>query len=892
MRRPFKIILVSLGILSGLFVSGLLYLAQAKPELWLNAFTLRWASLHLLEPLGVKLSFDTLDLSFERDDFWQRHVRLSTEGFHFHNEAIDLDLGSLAATFSFDLHPKHLAVTKFGPLVAKGLRMQLRLPEEPPAQLPATAADTAASDQAFWRNILWVGPFTVDSQQLVLQSGKNFARLGPSELQVQTPLPQHFQIQGKLSQGGALWDGQTVRVPQLDLTTELVWDGHKAQLLRFGPLTAEHMEADLHTPPSDPQASNSSWTFADIYQLIEQVELKPITLDFSRLSYKEPKSPLQGGAVRLTLEHPQSQQWLARALGQKLQGLPVRDFRVDLATTLADPSLASWSLKLSGSAQSLAWGRLLLDGSLQKKAQSSQFAVQARTQGKPQQFHVKAEGFTRESQFEIRWAGGAKGLHASLPSLELSPCLWSGRWQGSPLDALSMQIACQLKAERQVFAEESTSPVPLPKSFAFSLNGPLRLTQIQKNPLLDTEIVLTMPRFGDSLYQIGGNLRAKAKGPLQDLSERSLISVEGEAQAEVPSFQKLVNALKHSPWEVPAPLHSLDGPLGCQLALRYQGQKTNLQMPVTCQSQLASPSQSLRWTATADLHMREQDKPLIAVDVILEQIQLQLPKIALGDPIPQVLSDKRFGPLVPLTESSTSGAFDWQLHIHTPPEHPVLVVTQLLKEPVPITIDLQTSSTSAGTQGRIAVQNYQLHILKKKAFVESLGIELADSSEAPQLFGTLHFEDPDTKIALKLAGTLDRPFYLLESQPPRPTTELLSMILYGGRTDAMNDENLRSIEETRAAMIDGAIGLVSMFYLASTPIDSVGYNPHTGVFRARVQLGQGTSLFVGSDLEGAKQSIGLRRRLSENWSFETGAETSEAEGKNKGLAMFRWGRRY
>ncbi len=116
--------------------------------------------------------------------------------------------------------------------------------------------------------------------------------------------------------------------------------------------------------------------------------------------------------------------------------------------------------------------------------------------------------------------------------------------------------------------------------------------------------------------------------------------------------------------------------------------------------------------------------------------------------------------------------------------------------------------------------------------------------------------------------------------------------MFGGEPAALDTEGQRSVEETRAAMVDGALGLLSMYYLASTPIDSVGYNPYTGVFRARVKLAKGLTLAVGSDLGGAHQTVGIRKRLSENWSFETTAETDEVTNESKGVALFKWGRRY
>jgi hypothetical protein len=90
-------------------------------------------------------------------------------------------------------------------------------------------------------------------------------------------------------------------------------------------------------------------------------------------------------------------------------------------------------------------------------------------------------------------------------------------------------------------------------------------------------------------------------------------------------------------------------------------------------------------------------------------------------------------------------------------------------------------------------------------------------------------------------------------------------------------------------MADSAIGLVTMYYLASTPVESIGYNPETKGFTAKVKLRQGLSLVVGTGE--ASQEVGLRKRIGRNWTVETTAITDDEAGK-KGVAMLRWGKRY
>jgi hypothetical protein len=54
-----------------------------------------------------------------------------------------------------------------------------------------------------------------------------------------------------------------------------------------------------------------------------------------------------------------------------------------------------------------------------------------------------------------------------------------------------------------------------------------------------------------------------------------------------------------------------------------------------------------------------------------------------------------------------------------------------------------------------------------------------------------------------------------------------------------------------------------MYLLASTPVESVGYDPATKVFHAKVRLANGTSLNLGSNMKALNQ-IGLRKLLGPN----------------------------
>src|SRR5690606_24977194 len=149
-----------------------------------------------------------------------------------------------------------------------------------------------------------------------------------------------------------------------------------------------------------------------------------------------------------------------------------------------------------------------------------------------------------------------------------------------------------------------------------------------------------------------------------------------------------------------------------------------------------------------------------------------------------------------------------------------------------------------------------------------IALQFPGSKQPPEIKGEMTFRSVDYLIKLAIAGTVKKPRFQIFSVPPRTENELISNVICGGTFEELDEGQMRSVEETRAALADGAISIMSMYYLAATPIESVGFNPHTGVFRAKIKLGRDLSLTVGSDMH-QTQTVGLRKRLSPNWSVET-----------------------
>jgi hypothetical protein len=366
---------------------------------------------------------------------------------------------------------------------------------------------------------------------------------------------------------------------------------------------------------------------------------------------------------------------------------------------------------------------------------------------------------------------------------------------------------------------------------------------------------------------------------------------------EAPRFDAVVQRLASTRYPVPAPLNQLAGRLACGFRGHVDLTRKDVALPFVCRSDLRSASQSL--VAGVDLGVRVRSvkglyQPVVAGSVVLEDVRLVLPEIKLDEPIPRVVKDSRIEIPSP-DHKSRLLPLEYRVAIRTKTPGAVHIANSITSDPVPMSLDLVAAS-GRGLDGTVDLGGFGLALFRRQAKVERIGLRYTPGHDAAQLDGRVTFKNNDYRIYLSLLGTTQQPKFNLYPEPPLPERDAVAVLLFGRKPELLDEDAQRSSEEARAAMADSAISLISMYYLASTPIESIGYNPHTGVFTAKVKLHEGLSLTLGSDVD-ATSTVGLRKTIGRNWSVETTA-VSDANGSddsssgNKGVAMLKWGKRY
>jgi len=132
---------------------------------------------------------------------------------------------------------------------------------------------------------------------------------------------------------------------------------------------------------------------------------------------------------------------------------------------------------------------------------------------------------------------------------------------------------------------------------------------------------------------------------------------------------------------------------------------------------------------------------------------------------------------------------------------------------------------------------------------------------------------------------------ILQSEPPLPQEQLMAALLYGQPLDSLDPESQSSVGNAQAALADGVLNLASIFALASTPIQSVGYDPQKGVATMKVRIAEGTSLNLGAS-SSEIQEIGVRKKIGSHWSVSTQVENDPITSDRTVSAFLEWALRY
>lgn len=352
------------------------------------------------------------------------------------------------------------------------------------------------------------------------------------------------------------------------------------------------------------------------------------------------------------------------------------------------------------------------------------------------------------------------------------------------------------------------------------------------------------------------------------------------AKASITSFAEVVRLLDGTEFAIPAPLNALDGSVEAEARLAREGRRQVLEFGA--RTNLASAKQALVVSVKGGASSRPA--PKLEADVRLERVVLELPYLELKA-APSPFVDTRIKTGGPERAPARAGA-DYDAAVRT--STPIILTTNLLKSPVPISLDLR--ARPEGLSGTIRVEGFDMEVFRQKARVEHVTLTPRPKGAATGLDGKLVYKREGATVNILLLGSTAKPAVVFESDPPMSQDEIVALVLYGKRPGELDSDQKASAGNAAAAMTSGAFGLASLYLFASTPVESVGYDAATATYQVKFKLPGGATLSVGSNLQESR-TLGLRKRLARHWELQTEA-SADARERNAITTFLQWFERY
>jgi hypothetical protein len=698
---------------------------------------------------------------------------------------------------------------------------------------------------------------------------------------------------------------------EVDTTVELVLNPTIFPLKTLGPVRLRDGDVAWTVAAADADEAKEPTDYRALLARLRAVRFEPLEVQAPRWQLTREGTTYSGaGEVVLRRLDPRQRDspWSLRLTGDALQGSPLQQLTLD--ATAAGLEAADWRraevsarlharLKTQKDKKPASPGRLAASFDLTPRdAAETGYDLDVDYLLGRQSLHAVSRGTLTASRVSGRFEVAAADPAGPVAKIALEPCAYVLRLP--PADAAAAAAVYRLRADcagrvrRAVMPSEASLQALVPRDFPFKVAGHGRLFRSGRQDRFDATLALDLRRLATEAIDYGGGVRGRFGGVIGAEAGSWRADVDMNLNAAVKRFATLVELLRFTAWAVPAPLNVLDGSLNCGISGRFATTEKAALLPMHCATDLRSASQSLVADAAGTLEWpmpTGSGKPRLDATVNLNDVAIDLPEVRLGKPLPAVVRDKRIAATGAKTPSL---GLDYDVRIKTingrRGQGGLAFISNLSKTRVPMDLDLRVKRGQK-LQGTVQVAGYRAELFRRQAFVDHLRLRFAPDGEAAELDGLVIVDTNDYKISLLAVGTTAKPRLQLYSEPPLPERDLMAILLFGRQPEGLEPDQKRSADETRAAVADGAIGLLSMYYLASTPVESVGYNPHSGMFTAKVALAKGLSLTVGTNVESESQ-LGLRKRIGRNWTAETTAVKNETDESTKGVAMLTWSKRY
>lgn len=491
-----------------------------------------------------------------------------------------------------------------------------------------------------------------------------------------------------------------------------------------------------------------------------------------------------------------------------------------------------------------------------------QFIADATYEGKvegalPRRVSAHLEGVKRLHGLEADFKAVALNLADAVKRLETHDCHL--KVDSKPPTDFA-KLGCPIKMDLRLPDPVENPITKYIKPVGVRVIADLKRDRGQKEQPVSGNVGIEIDSLLSAINEGRAALSTDVSGLLSEFPDKWNFDVKGSV--DIDQFQKIVTLLRRTPAEIPAPFNVLQGGVSLQVDGKGKVPVKDSVFNFTLGTKLRSRTQRLIVDAKGELALREEGKsivPHLASDVTLSNVGLVLPAIEFRNP-PSIVPDSRFVTTREInSDPNPQPSFRYDVKITTPNSQPITLTTTLSEARIPIFVNMVFKEEQPAT-GSVKIAEFPLKLLRRDAKVEYFQLIAASVKTETEIKGKINFYYTDYTISLYIDGLMDRPRTRIMSDPPLPEKQALAVLLFGRPIEQLDADQMDSVGNTTAALTDGAITLASMYALASTPVESVGYDPSSRLFSARLRLGDGTSMDLKTDSSRLRQ-LGIRKRL-------------------------------
>jgi len=355
---------------------------------------------------------------------------------------------------------------------------------------------------------------------------------------------------------------------------------------------------------------------------------------------------------------------------------------------------------------------------------------------------------------------------------------------------------------------------------------------------------------------------------------------------KIKSFQKLVEILRSMTWAVPAPLNQLSGQIKLQANSIIYDQQKKIQIPFSGHVDLQGPAQialnlSLKGRLLLAQKAQKNQKtlPHLDLNVGIQRAYFYLPPF---DPIfglPVMNSDPRINKNKEAKQKKIT--FSHHITIETLQKDSIRFFYKHFDPYFPSTMHAEISNKGAKFDIR-SQEKWTLTYLKRHVRIIKLEVKKAHLlKDKINIQAHLLYQAAGYDIYIDIFGDIEKPELRLSSFPNLSKSDIISVLLYNRTSDKLGRYESESSGAAKHAIEDRALGLFSIWALASTPIESFSYDSKKQMYSAQIALPGHINFNIGTDWEKV-QNLSFRKRLSNTWALVTSYEPGQSEKADSG----------